>query len=132
MCKPSVIELENTNKILDLLVNIEGISYLNIREDIFKINGPEGTNCILDVEETLVCISSEICDIPIDEPKELFKYLLSLNNKAVHGKFVIYNNKIYFKDNLEIENLDKNELEASLNWTFVMSLKGSEKISTII
>jgi hypothetical protein len=131
---PSVLELKNTDKILDLLVEIEGISYKNLRGDILEITGPEGATCILDVEETLVCIGAEICDIPEDIIKraDLFKVLLDLNNEAIHGKFAINNEKIFFKENLEIENIDGNELEAALGWTLLMVIKSVEKISGII
>lgn len=134
MSAPSAIELLNTDKILDILVGIEGISYTNIREDIFNITGPEGATCILDVEETLVCIGAEICDIPLEvsQQAKLFKCLLDLNNEAIHGKFAINGGKIFFKENLEIENLDPNELEAALGWVLVMVVKSVDKISTII
>jgi hypothetical protein len=134
MDTPSAIELANTEKVLDILVGIEGISYSNQREDIFLISGPDGAKCILDVEETMVCIGAEICDIPTDETKQLpiFKSLLELNNDAIHGKFTIFNNKLFFKENLEIENLDDNELEAALGWTLSMVLKGAEIIASII
>lgn len=136
---PSALELKNTDKILDLLVEIEGISYKNLREDIFEITGPEGATCILDVEETLVCIGAEICAIPEENTPEdtqdiikLFRVLLELNNEAIHGKFAIIDGKIFFKENLEIENIDGNELEAALAWTLLMVIKGVEKISGII
>lgn len=134
MSAPSAIELLNTDKVLDILVGIEGISYTNIREDIFNITGPEGATCILDVEETLVCIGAEICDIPLEvsQQAKLFKCLLDLNNEAIHGKFAINGGKIFFKENLEIENLDPNELEAALGWVLVMVVKSVDKISTII
>jgi hypothetical protein len=134
MSAPSAIELLNTDKVLDILVGIEGISYTNIREDIFSITGPEGATCILDVEETIVCIGAEICDIPLEvsQQAKLFKCLLDLNNEAIHGKFAINGGKIFFKENLEIENLDANELEAALGWVLVMVIKSVEKISTIL
>lgn len=134
MNAPSELELKNTDKILDILVGIEGISYKNLREDIFEIIGPEGTTCVLDVEETLVCIGSEICDIPLEVSKQalVFKILLELNNEAIHGKFAINGGKIYFKENLEIDNIDANELEAALGWAMVMIIKGVDKLSFII
>jgi hypothetical protein len=130
---PSTLELQNTDKVLDILVGIVGISYTNIREDIFEITSPEGATCILDVEESLVCIGAEICDIPkeVSLQAKLFRCLLDLNNEAIHGKFAINGGKIFFKENLEVENLDANELEAALGWTLLMVLKGVEAISPI-
>jgi hypothetical protein len=134
MNAPSKLELQNTDKVLDILVGIVGISYTNLREDIFEITGPEGATCILDVEESLVCIGAEICDIPeeVSQQAKLFRCLLDLNNESIHGKFAINNGKIFVKENLEIENLDTNELEAALAWILIMISKGVERISTII
>lgn len=139
MDAPSAIELKNTEKILDILVDIEGISYKNLREDIFEITGPEGATCILDVEETLVCIGAEICTIPEEATPEdtqaiikMYRILLELNNEAIHGKFAINDGKIFFKENLEIKNLDGNELEAALGWALLMVIKGVERIAAFI
>lgn len=134
MKSPTAIELQNTDFILDMLVNIDGISYTNIQPDIFRIKGPEGVSCILDVEETLVCISEEICDLPLEvsQQSKLLMCLMGLNHEALHGKFSINGGKVYFKENLEIKNLDQNELEAALGWTLAMVARSVERISEII
>lgn len=136
MNEPSVVEIQNTDAVLDILANIDEISYTNVqdRPDIFNIVGPDNVSCILDVEETMVCISAEICDIPDDPEKsvEILRYLMEQNFEAVHGKFATYNGKFYFKENLEFENLDGNELEAALAWTLKMVAISAEKIVKIL
>lgn len=136
MNEPSFIEIQNTDKVLDFLANIEEVSYTKMenRPDIFNIVGPGNISCILDVEETMVCISAEICDIPEDQAKanEILNYLMEQNFVAVHGKFATNNGKVFFKENLEFENLDGNELEAALAWTLKMVEIGAEKIVKII
>jgi hypothetical protein len=131
---PSQKEIENAAKVLGFLCDIEDISYSKLREDIFEVQGLEGTSCVVDVEESLVCISATICEIPEDESIQYvtFKALLELNHTAIHGKFTSDGAKIYFKENLEFENLDKNELEAALAWVLIMVKQGAEKLSTII
>lgn len=49
----------------------------------------------------------------------IYQTLLEANNKAVHGSFGIGDDKIILKDVLEFENLDANELEASLSMMFI-------------
>jgi hypothetical protein len=51
------------------------------------------------------------------EPKDLFKRLLQINRELVHGAFVmdIDGEYILFRDTLQLENLDRNELEASIH-----------------
>lgn len=133
---PSVIEIQNTDKVLGYLSEIEELSYSNMedRPDIFNITGPEGVSCVLDVEETMVCISAEICDMPEDLGKanEILSYLMDQNYVAVHGKFATDNGKVYFKENLEFENLDGNELEAALAWTLKMVEISASKIVEIL
>jgi hypothetical protein len=134
MRSPSALELQNTDFILGMLVSIDGIAYTNIEPDIFRITGPEGAACILDVEESLVCISEEICSIPeeVSQQSKLFKCVLDLNSEAIHGKFATSNGKLYFKENLEIKNINQNELEAALGWTLAMVARGVEAISDIL
>jgi hypothetical protein len=136
MSEPTTIERQNTDKVLDLLADIEKLSYKNImdRADIFEISGPDGTACILDVEEKVVCISSEVCEVPAEDDKKLALLTLLMENnfKANHGKFTMNNGKIYFKENLEVENLDGNELESALAWTLAMVGSTIPQIAEII
>ena len=51
-----------------------------------------------------------------DEPGDLFKRLLQMNNTLVHGAFVLdeTGGRIFFRDTLQLANLDLNELEGSI------------------
>jgi hypothetical protein len=56
----------------------------------------------------------------MDVPKNtegFFKRLLQMNRTLVHGAFVLDEEgaKVIFRDTLQLENLDKNELEGSIN-----------------
>lgn len=118
---PTKKEIENSKEVSKILSSINGIISKRLREDIFEVKDDQGNDCIVDVEESIVCVYTDICDVPEDEKTktELFQTLLSINNRAVHGKFAITpRNTIIFRDNLEFENLDENELEASLRWAF--------------
>ena len=50
------------------------------------------------------------------EPGDLFKRLLQMNRDLVHGAFVLDEDAklILFRDTLQMENLDRNELEGSI------------------
>ena len=63
---------------------------------------------------------------------KLNQLLLELNSTAIHGSFCLNNEKVVMKDNLEIENLDKNELEATLSWIFAIVANNVEKIAEIV
>jgi len=73
---------------------------------------------ILDCEDDVLVMEQIIFPVKEDNP-EHYKKLLQMNRSLVHGAFVLTNSEdssiITFRDTLQLENLDKNELEASLN-----------------
>ena len=73
-------------------------------------------NLIIDCEEPILILEQVIMKVPQD-PGDLFKRLLQMNRDVVHGAFVL-NEKaelILFRDTLQLENLDRNELESSIH-----------------
>jgi hypothetical protein len=80
-------------------------------------NEDKGVNqMILDCEEDLLIIEQKLVDVKVDSPK-LFKELLQANRKLVYGAYVLDETAkhLIFRDTLELENLDLNELEGSLS-----------------
>ena len=63
------------------------------------------------------------------KPDDLFKRLLQMNRNLVHGAFALDEDAkvVLFRDTLQIENLDRNELESSINaLSIALSEYGSE------
>ena len=60
----------------------------------------------------------------------ILEALLKKNREIVHGAFAIDdNNRVIFRDTLELENLDLNELEGSLNsLTMLLSEYGAQLV----
>ncbi len=73
-------------------------------------------NLMIDCEEPILVLEQIIMKMPRD-PDDLFKRLLQMNRELVHGAFVLDENAEYilFRDTLQLENLDRNELEASIH-----------------
>lgn len=73
-------------------------------------------NLIIDCDEPLLIIEQHLFDLK-NTNTDVFKQLLQKNREIVHGAFVIdeTGTKVIFRDTLQIENLDANELEASIN-----------------
>jgi hypothetical protein len=74
------------------------------------------TNLVIGVANPLVIIEQYL--FTKKEPSaEMYKSLLMKNQDIIHGAFVIDESgeKILFRDTLQLENLDLNELEASIN-----------------
>lgn len=72
-------------------------------------------NLVIDCEEPILVLEQIIMKVPQD-PDNLFKRLLQMNRELVHGAFVLDENAklVIFRDTLQLENLDRNELEASI------------------
>ena len=74
------------------------------------------TNLVIGVANPLVIIEQYL--FTKKEPSvEMYKSLLMKNQDIIHGAFVIDESgeKVLFRDTLQLENLDLNELEASIN-----------------
>ena len=107
------------NKVRDyLLVLGYEISQELTDEQMFIVNNEDNgvNNMILDCEEDLLIIEQKLLEIKVDKP-EHYKQLLQANRRLVYGAFVLDESgkHLIFRDTLELENLDLNELDASMN-----------------
>lgn len=89
----------------------------NPKEQLVVINNEEKgiKDLIIDCEDPIVVLEQIIMKVPKD-PGELYKRLLQMNRTLVHGAFVLDETGeiILFRDTLCLENLDRNELEGSI------------------
>ena len=70
---------------------------------------------VIDCEPPIVILEQLIGEVPA-EPGDLFKRLLQMNTTLVPGAFVLdeTGGRIFFRDTLQLANLDLNELEGSI------------------
>ena len=73
-------------------------------------------NLVIDCEEPILVLEQLIMKTP-QNPGDLYKRLLQMNRSLVHGAFVLDEDgeSILFRDTLQLENIDRNELEASIH-----------------
>jgi len=120
-------------KVKSFLVELEyPIKYENKEEGILIIDKEiEGfKNLIIGVTDAIIIVEQFLAPIYSNEC-EIYKKLLIKNRDIVHGAFVLdeTGTKIIFRDTLQIQNLDLNEIEATLN---SLSLLLSEYSSELI
>jgi len=86
-------------------------------------------NLILGVANPILIIEQYIFKIN-DNSTEIFKQLLQKNRDIVHGAFVLDESgeKVIFRDTLQLENLDLNELEGTINSLSLLLSEYSEQI----
>ncbi len=110
---------ENLEKVKSYLQELGfSISSENTKEELVVIDDEEKgiNNLIIDCEEPILVIEQIIMEVP-GKANDFFKRLLQINRTVVHGAFVLDEDgkNVIFRDTLQLENLDKNELEGSIN-----------------
>lgn len=117
------------NYLLELNCNIV---FENELEGVLVIkNEDEGvSNLVIGCADPLLIMEQFLFELSKGN-EEVFKNLLIKNRDIVHGAFALDESgkKVIFRDTLQIENLDLNELEASIN---SLSLLLSEYSNEII
>ena len=86
-------------------------------------------NMILGVAPPILIMEQHIFNIK-NNNEIVYKNLLQKNRDIVHGAFVLdeTGDKVIFRDTLQVENLDLNELEGSLNSLGLLLSEYSEQI----
>ncbi|MDM8161374.1 YbjN domain-containing protein [Labilibaculum sp. K2S] len=120
------------NKVKDYLLNLEfNIIKEDKVEELFVVENPEGgiANLIVDCEDPILIVEGVLFELTNDNP-EIYKALLKKNREIIHGAFVLDGSgkKVLFRDTLQLENLDQNELEATLNSLEMLLSEYSEEI----
>ena len=73
-------------------------------------------NLVIDCEDPILIMEQFIMELK-SESMDTFKSLLMKNRDIIHGAFVLdeTGKKVIFRDTLQLESLDLNELEGSIN-----------------
>ncbi|APU69492.1 CesT family type III secretion system chaperone [Christiangramia flava] len=107
------------------------ITFENEEEGILVIQKENAgfKNLILGVAPPILIIEQFIFRVN-NQSEKIFRSLLQKNRDIIHGAFVLDESgqKVIFRDTLQIENLDLNELEGSLNSLSLLMSEYSEKI----
>jgi hypothetical protein len=124
---------DHFNKVKDFLLDLNySITYEDINDGIIMIEHEnEGIkNLVIGIASPILVLEQFIFQIK-NADNNVFLKLLQKNRDIVHGAFVLDESgeKVIFRDTLQIENLDLNELEASIN---SLSLLLSEYTNEII
>lgn len=103
------------NYIIDLDYSIlhedeeDGVMVIESEEDGIK-------NLVLGIEDPLLIVEQFLVNLK-DTSADTYLHLLQKNRDIVHGAFVVDESgkRVIFRDTLQLENLDLNEIEATFN-----------------
>ncbi|MBL7898864.1 MAG: YbjN domain-containing protein [Crocinitomicaceae bacterium] len=126
--------MNHFDKIKGYLMDLEITILKEDRErEIFIIESAEDgiSNLMIGIAEPIVIIEQYLFDLQGKNAGDVCKQLLQKNRDIVHGAFVLDNDgkRVIFRDTLQIETLDLNELEGTLS---SLSLLLSEYTDEII
>ena len=111
--------MENKFDRLKSYVNELGfeIASENTEEEILLITDESRgiSNLVIDIEDPII-IFEQLIGIVRNESLDIYKRLLQANRVLVHGAFVldVDSNRLLFRDTLQVENLDLNEIEGTI------------------
>ncbi|MAQ75990.1 MAG: molecular chaperone Tir [Aquimarina sp.] len=123
---------DHFKQVKDYLLELNyNITHENSSDGILVISKEnEGiNNMILGVAPPILIMEQHIFNIRTNN-EFVYKSLLQKNRDIVHGAFVLdeSGDKVIFRDTLQVENLDLNELEGSLNSLGLLLSEYSEQI----
>lgn len=106
-------------KVKEFLIELEySIVHEDPEEELFVVEKDEAgiNNLIIDCEDDILVIEQLIMELKVDDAN-VYKDLLIKNREIVHGAFALdeHGEKLIFRDTLQLENLDLNELLGTLN-----------------
>ena len=107
------------------------IKHESTADSIFIVSSEQDgiVNLIICVAYPIIIFEQYLFEIKSGSP-DVFKALLQKNRDIIHGAFVLdgTGTKVIFRDSLQLENLDRNEFEATLNSLSLLLSEYSEQI----
>ena len=121
-------------KVKDFLLDMGFVmSHEESQEELVVIEDEERgiKNLVIDCESPILILEQVIMPMPKGS-SDFCKRLLQINRTLVHGAFVLdeEGTTLLFRDTLQLENLDRNELEGSIDaLSLAMAEYGGELVS---
>lgn len=122
----------NFEKVKDYLLDLDyGIVSEDESEELVVVENLEAgiTNLIVDCEDPILVVELHLFDLQNGDPNNLRRFL-QMNREIIHGAISLdeTGEKVIFRDTLQIENLDLNELEGTLNSLEVFLSENAEEL----
>ena len=111
--------MSDFEKVKDFILDMGfAISHEDPKEELVVIDDDERgiKNFVIDCEAPILILEQVIIPMPKNS-SDFCKRLLQINRTLVHGAFVLDEDgtTLLFRDTLQMENLDHNELEGSID-----------------
>lgn len=126
------MEITDYNKVEGYLLELGyTIVHQDAESEVFVVEKQEEgvTNLFIGVANPILIIEQFLFSLK-DGSSDIYKSLLIKNRDIIHGAFVLDEdgNNVIFRDTLQIDNLDLNELEGTLNSLILLLNEYSEEL----
>lgn len=107
------------NLVKDYLLDLDyNITFQSEEEEVFVVEKADAGihNLVIAIADPILIMEQFLFEIQDGNPG-VYEQLLIKNRDIVHGAFALDNTgkKVVFRDTLQLENLDQNEIEGSVN-----------------
>ncbi len=107
-----------TQNDIEIYLDDSGFSFEKVDDALWRVESPENNvdNIILSYAEPIIVFRIKLMQVPESNKESFYERLLKLNATEIpHGAFGIEGDNVVVIDTLQLENLNRNELQASVD-----------------
>ncbi|PID59042.1 molecular chaperone Tir [candidate division KSB3 bacterium] len=107
-----------TKNDIEIYLDDCGFPFEQVSDGVWKVESTDNNidNIIMSYEDPILLLRVNLMKVPQAGRETFYERLLTLNATEIpHGAFGIENDVVVVIDTLQVENLDRNELQASLD-----------------
>ena len=107
-----------TQNDIEIYLDDCGFPFEQVSDGVWKVESTDNNvdNIIMSYEDPILLLRVNLMKVPGAEREAFYERLLKLNATEIpHGAFGIENDIVVVIDTLQVENLDRNELQASID-----------------
>lgn len=126
--------MRNSDDIESFLID-SGYSYERLSEQMWRVSDDidELENIVVFITETIINFQVNLFTLPESPSVTLLQRLLELNaSSIIHGAFAIDKGKVILIGALELDNLDRNELQAMVESMALAIREHHEELTALI
>ncbi len=107
-----------TQNDIEIYLDDSGFSFEKVDDGLWRVESPDNNvdNIILSYAEPIIMFRINLMKVPGKNREAFYERLLKLNASEIpHGAFGIEDENVVVIDTLQLENLNRNELQASVD-----------------
>lgn len=107
-----------TQNDIEIYLDDSGYPFEKVDDSLWRVESPDNNvdNIILSYAEPIIMFRINLMKVPANNREAFYERLLKMNATEIpHGAFGIEDNNVVMIDTLQLENLNRNELQASVD-----------------